>query len=68
MHTGAQQQILEMIRSRRAVQAREFIQECPGWDHRKVICRLIRKGYPITNIMPVGQEATYIWGDKGNAK
>ncbi len=67
-HTGAQQQILEMIRTRRAVQAREFIKECPGWDHRKAISRLIRKGYPIYNIMPDGHEAIYTWEDKTNAK
>lgn len=67
-HTGAQQQILEMIRARRAVQAREFIRECQGWDFRKAICRLVKKGYPIYNIMPPGQEATYVWQNLSTTK
>lgn len=55
--------ILEMLKTRKMVRSREFIRECQGWDFRKAITRLRRQGFPIRNISPPGQEATYIWAD-----
>ena len=61
LNESPQRQILEMIQARGHVQSREFIREIWGWDHRKAISRLIRKGYPIKNVSPQGQEAVYVW-------
>ena len=61
MKTGPQQQILEMIKTRKQVTSREFIRECATWDHRKIITRLRRAGYPIENLNPLGCEAKYCW-------
>ncbi len=62
---GAQQQILDMLRTRGAVWSREFIRECEGWDFRKSISRLRRighrLGFTITNISTPGQEARYVY-------
>jgi hypothetical protein len=63
MLNGAQQQILDMLRSRRMVMSREFIRECSGWDFRKALCRL-RKKYPITNVAKPGHEGCWVWVDK----
>ncbi len=61
---GPQDQILEMLRTRKIVKGREFIRECQGWDFRKCITRLRRQGYPIVNVAPAGHEATYLWVEK----
>lgn len=58
---GSQQKILDMIRCRGQVRSREIIREIPGWDFRKAICRLQKKGYPIVNMNPPGIEAVYVW-------
>lgn len=61
MHTGQQEMILNMLRTRKVVKSREFIRECQGWDFRKCITRLRHKGYPIENLNPPGMEAEYHW-------
>lgn len=63
MHNGQQDKVLRMLKERRVVRSREFIRECQGWDHRKIICRLRAKGEPIENINPVGVEAVYVYGE-----
>jgi len=65
MKEGPQQQILEMIRTRKQVRSREIIREVPGWDFRKAITRLQRQGHPIVNLNPPGIEACYAWMDGG---
>jgi hypothetical protein len=61
MNVDQQAQILDIIRTRRAVYSRELIRECQGWDFRKAITRLRRKGFPIVNVSPAGREAKYCW-------
>lgn len=58
-----QAEILEMLKERKVVSSREFIRECSGWDFRKCITRLRKKGYPIENINPPGMEAVYVYKD-----
>ena len=60
MTEGPQSQILEMLRTRKRVTSAEFVREVSGWDHRKVISRLRRKGYRIETIIRPGDKyATY---------
>ncbi len=62
---GPQSQILEMLRTRKRVTSAEFVREVQGWDFRKCISRLRRKGYPIeSSIRPGDKYATYIWVDE----
>jgi len=62
MFDGPQSQILDMLRTRKRVTSAEFIREVAGWDHRKVISRLRRKGYPIESVIKPGDKyATYLW-------
>ena len=68
MHNGSEQQILNMIRSRRAVRSRELIREVACLDPQKAILRLRRKGYPIENLSPTGKEGLYCWVDKREGK
>ena len=60
-----QEQVLQMLKERKVVRSREFIKECAGWDHRKIITRLRRQGHPIENINPAGCEACYLYQDGG---
>jgi len=62
---GSQDKILEMIRTRGRVTPRDFVRELPGWDWRKAITRLRRKGYPIENLNRPGIEALYVWAPGG---
>ena len=68
MNHGAQDKILEMIRSRKMVKSREIVREVPGWDFRKAICRLQKKGFTIRNVAPRGQEGCYLWVDNEQGK
>lgn len=56
-----QAEILDMLRKRKLVGSREFIHELQGWDFRKAITRLRRRGYPIENLKPPGVEGIYAW-------
>ena len=60
---GPQQQILEMIRSRRRVSHVEILREVATTDARKIISRL-RKKYPIENISKPGEIAIYAWREE----
>ena len=64
MHTGAQDIILRILQERRIVTSREFIRDCKGWDFRKCICRLQRKGHFIYNANPPGVEGEYHYVDQ----
>jgi len=59
-----QGKILDMVRTRKVVRSREFVRELSGWDFRKAITRLRRKGFPIQNLNPPGIEAEYHWTEK----
>lgn len=61
MNNRTQQMILDYIRSQGRIKSRELIRLMPGWDFRKAITRLRRKGYPIENLNPPGMEAEYHW-------
>lgn len=61
---GPQQQILEMIRSRRRVSHVEILREVATTDARKIISRLRRQGFPIENVSPPGELATYVWREE----
>lgn len=54
-----QKLILEMLLTGRPIKSREFIQNVPGWDHRKAISRLRKKYSIFSEIRPGEREATY---------
>lgn len=54
-----QKMILEMLKTGRPIRSREFIQNVPGWDHRKAISRLRKKGWNIITEIPPGEFEAY---------
>jgi len=62
-----QAMVLWMLQTRGRVKSREFIRELEGWDFRKCITRLRRRGYVIENISLAGQEGEYEYRGKGIA-
>lgn len=63
MRPEQQAKVLDMLQTRGAVRSRDFVRECQGWDHRKIITRLRRAGHPIENVNPPGVEACYVYRD-----
>lgn len=52
--------ILQMLLTGRMIRSREFVKPGMGWDFRKAISRLRRKGYDIhSEIFPGERDATY---------
>ena len=62
MINGAQEKIREYIMTRGRVTSEELIKLGISWDHRKIISRLRRKGYPIENVAKPGDKfGIYVW-------
>ena len=59
MKPQPQKQILQMLLTGRPIRSREFIRECLGWDHRRVISRLRKRYNIVSEIKPGEREATY---------